>query len=381
MRPIRILIATHSPLSAKFGAGQTAINLAEAFRGQGHDVTLWSPHPMSNLTRWWQSLEGLKLMRARLDEFIDDQEPFDVIDCFGVLITKKVAQSALVVARSVQPDILYIALGLFNSQDNGLKKIALSPFNCLYGLAYICLLLQGWARATYILCLGSLELEWMKKWFPWWRNKLFFYLNAISKEEQLELAKIRLNRTQQDRERIRFLWIGRWNTHKGIKRLVEFIAQRSASHTQDTFTIAGCGSNAEKDFLPELIKLGKLKIIPSFERSELYSLLADHDVGLFTSKVEGWGLILNEMLESGMPVFATQSGGVSDLELFFDTLMPFPPPNQFTSNFLESAQKLEDYYISCSWDKIADIYMGKVVGNGLREVQMKFESLPNLKNI
>ena len=361
MRPIRILIATHSPISAKFGAGQVAINLAEALREQGHDVTLWSPHPMPNLTRWWQGLEGLKLMREKLDEFIDEQEPFDVIDCFGVLITKKVAQSALVVARSVQPDILYIVSGLLSSRYKGLKKIALFPFNCFYGLAYTSLLLQGWARATYILCLGSLELEWMKKWFPWWRNKLFFYLNAISKEEQLELAKIRLNRTQQNREGIRFLWIGRWDTHKGIKRLVEFIVQRSTSHTQDTFTIAGCGSNAEKDFLSELIKLGKLKIIPSFERSELYSLLTDHDVGLFTSKVEGWGLILNEMLESGMPVFATQAGGVNDLQPFFEILMPFPPPEKLTPNFFKSSQNLEDYYSFCSWDKIADNYAGILI--------------------
>ena len=381
MRPIRILIATHSPLSSKFGAGQMAINLAEALREQGHQVILWSPHPMSNLTRWWQNLQCLQLMRTKLEEFLDNQEPFDVIDCVGVLITKKVSQSGLVVARSVQPDILYIISGLVNPQDNALKKLALLPFNCLFGLAYILLLLQGWTRATYILCLGSLELEWMSKWFPWWRSKLFFYFNAISKDEQLELAKIRLNRIQQNWVKVRFIWIGRWVSHKGIKELVEFIIHRTVSNSKDTFTIAGCGTGVDKSFPPELIKLGKLKIIPSFERSELYSLLADHDAGLFTSKIEGWGLILNEMLESGMPVFATHAGGVSDLELFFDTLMPFPPPKQFTPNFFESSQKLEDYYISCSWDKIADIYIGKVVGNGLREVQMKFESLPNFKNI
>ena len=364
MRPIRILIATHSPISAKFGAGQIAINLAEAFKKQGHDVTLWSPHPMPDLTRWWQNIQGLRLMRAKLDEFIDNQKPFDVIDCFGVLITKKVSQSALVIARSVQPDILYIASGLFGSRDNGLKSIALLSFSCLYGLTYIFLLLRGWTRADYILCLGSLELEWMKKCFPWWMGKLLLYLSAISKDEQLELAKVRLNRIQQEREGVRFIWIGRWDAHKGIKRLVEFVIQRSASHSHDVFTIAGCGTNAQKDFPPELIESGKLKIIPSFDRGDLYSLLANHDVGLFTSKVEGWGLVLNEMLESGMPVFATQAGGVTDLQPFFETLMSFPPPEQLKLNFLASSQKLEDYYDFCSLDKItynyADILITKL---------------------
>ena len=361
LHPIRILIATHSPISAKFGAGQMAINLAEALRLQGHDVTLWSPHPMPNLTRWWQGLQSIQLMRLKLDAFLDTQEPFDIIDCFGVLITKKVAKSSLVVARSVQPDILYILCGLLNPQEKGLKKIVLLPFNCFFALANIFLLLQGWARSNYILCLGRLELEWMNKWFPWWRSKLLFYLNALSQDEQIELTKIRLNRTQKNEARIKFIWIGRWVAHKGIKELVEFILQRSASNPQDTFTIAGCGTIAEEDFPPELIKLDRLKIIPSFERSELYSLLANHDVGLFTSKVEGWGLILNEMLESGMPVFATQAGGVVDLYPFFQTLMPFPTPPQFIPNFLSSSENLEPYYLSCSWQKVAEIYASKIL--------------------
>jgi glycosyltransferase involved in cell wall biosynthesis len=357
---MRILIATHSPLFAEFGAGQMAINLAEALKIQGHDVTLWSPHPMPNLTRWWQPLQSLQLMRSKLDAFLDTQQHFDVIDCFGVLITKRVARSNLVVARSVQPDILYVVDSLFNLQKEGLKKIILLPFNCFFGLIYVFLLLQGWARATYILCLGRLELEWMNKWFPWWKSKLLFYLNALSKDEQFLLTNVRLNRTQKDREVIKFIWIGRWATHKGIKELVEFIIKRAASKSQDTFTIAGCGTTAENNFPSELIKLGRIKIIPSFDRSELCTLLANHDAGLFTSKVEGWGLILNEMLESGMPVFATSAGGVADLQLFFETLKPFPPPPQFKSDFFEIPQDLENYYASFSWNTIAEIYTSKI---------------------
>ena len=357
MQKIRILIATHAPLSSESGAGQVAINLAEEFRKQGHDVTRWSPHPMPHLPRWWQQVENVQLMRAKLDKFLDSQEAFDVIDCMGSLITKKVSRSAsVVVCRSVQPVILYIVSDLLNPKDKGLKKIGLFIFNVLFGLFCIFLSLQGWSRATYILCLGSLELEWMKKWFPWWRNKLLVYLHAISNDERSELTKIRLNRKQQEREEIRFIWIGRWVAHKGIKKLVKFILQREISNPQDTFTIAGGGDSPEQDFPSELIQSGKLKIIPSFKRNELYSLLANHDVGLFTSEVEGWGLTLNEMLESGLPVFATKAGGVPDLQPFFETLMPFPPPEYFIPTFLDSSQLLEDYYASYNWEKIAETY-------------------------
>lgn len=326
---------THAPLYGHYGAAQMAINLADAFKKQGHDVTLWSPHPIPNFTRWWQYLKTLPLMRSRLDLFLSEQKTFDVIDCASVLITNRVAtKSKLIVARSVQPDIPYLVSGLLDGK--GIKRIILLPFNFFSALVHIFFLLKGWSKTTYILCLGSLELKMINKWFPWWRSKSLFYVNAISKDEQLELTKIRLNRIQQDLEGIRFIWIGRWATHKGIKELVKFIRHRTISHPKDTFTIAGCGKNAEKDFPPELIKSGRLKIVPSFDRSEIYSLLANHDVGLFTSRTEGWGLILNEMLESGMPIFATQVGGVPDLQPFCKNIYPFPPPDNLTFEYLKT---------------------------------------------
>jgi glycosyltransferase involved in cell wall biosynthesis len=365
MQPLRILIVTHSILSAEFGAGQMAINLAEALRKQGHDVTLWSPHPMPSMARWWQSLQSLQLMRSKLDVFIETQEPFDIIDCFASFITKQVSKSgSIVVARSVQPDILYILSDLTALSTNDIKKLILLPFNYFLSVANIFLVIQGWRRSTYILCLGSIEIQWMKKWFSWWRSKLFFYVNAISKAEQEALAQIRRQRKKHEVTGIRFLWIGRWVAHKGITELLDFIVKRAASHPQDSFTIAGCGTDAEKDCPLELIQSNRLKILPSFERSQLYSLLENHDVGLFTSKVEGWGLILNEMLESGMPIFATPVGGVVDLQPFFkEMLKPFPPPLQLTPEILSQPTYMENYYHTFTWEKIAENYISSIFKN------------------
>jgi len=368
-KSLRILIATHSPLSKEFGAGQTAINLADAFRTLGHDVTLWSPHPMPNLPRRWQGLQSFELMRSKLDEFLNNQNYFNVIDCPSFLITKKVTQSTnLVIARSVQPDILYTMSNLFNSNNNLLKRVVLFPFNFFLGILTIFSIIKGWRRANYILCLGSIEKAWMHKWFPWWRSKLFVYVNALSKDDQLELTKIRLNRIEEQcKEGIRFLWIGRWVSHKGVKRLLKFIVQRVGSNPQDTFTIAGCGMGAEKNLPSEMIESGKINIVPSFKRHELYELLANHDVGLFTSRVEGWGLVLNEMLESGMTVFATPAAGVIDLQIFFETLVVFPPPHKITLTFLafEPNKSIEQYYATSSWDKIADTYIKKMLTDSI----------------
>lgn len=351
---MRMLIVTHAPLSPEFGAGQMAINLAEAFRNLGEDVTLWSPYPLPEKTKSWQSLQK---MRSKLDEFIQTQKPFDVIDIPAAFITSTVRKYApIIVARSVQPDLLY----LFSSNEanhpqyKSIFKVILSYF---YKVFFALLIVQGWWKANFILCLGSLELAWMQKWFPWWKGKLSYYVNALSNSDKEALASVRKHRQKPLEDKLQFLWIGRWVSHKGPDILLNFIEEWLAKRPQDIFTIAGSGAEVEKDLPLELLRAGQIKIVPYFERNQLFSLLADHDIGLFTSKVEGWGLVLNEMLESGMPVLATNAGGVPDLQRYCRPIKPFssfllPIPKSFLMIFL----KQEEYYGIFCWNKIAETY-------------------------
>jgi glycosyltransferase involved in cell wall biosynthesis len=93
-----------------------------------------------------------------------------------------------------------------------------------------------------------------------------------------------------------------------------------------------------------------------FQRAELPGLLAAHDAGLFTSRSEGWGLCLNEMLEAGLPVAATSAGGGEDLRPFWGPrLLPFPPPAEVAAPDLDSAS-LERYLHWSSWEEIARRY-------------------------
>jgi glycosyltransferase involved in cell wall biosynthesis len=362
LKSLRILIVTHSTLVAELGASQMAINLAEALRALGHDVTLWSPQPLPAQTRWWQTLQR---MRAKLDALIESQAPYDVIDCPAALITRRACRSAFVVARSTQPDYLYIMDGLVNQfKVQTPKNLVRLPFTSLYTLFHLYLVAQGWRRAATILCLGSLELQWMRKQFPWWRSKMGLYLNAPSESDQAALVAIHKQRQGFSANRIRFLWIGRWTSHKGTKTLVDFIKAWLSHHPQDRFTIAGCGTDAEKDCPADLMRDGKLSIIPAFARKELYSLLASHDVGLFTSKVEGWGLSLNEMLEAGMAVFATEAGGVLDLRTFIvDGLKPFPPTSQSINTLSRTAPSLSEYYQIFTWERITRDYASSILDN------------------
>jgi glycosyltransferase involved in cell wall biosynthesis len=108
----------------------------------------------------------------------------------------------------------------------------------------------------------------------------------------------------------------------------------------------------------ELMRSGQLRVIENFQRAELTSILAEHDVGLFTSWVEGWGLCLNEMLESGMPVYATCAGGVVDLKPYFvGALRPFPPPTDADIDTRIPAADWKQYYGAFSWSRVARQYV------------------------
>ena len=356
---LRMLIVTHAPLSPGFGAAQVALNLGDALRALGHDVTVWSPQPIQG--RKWQG--GLQIMRARLDEFIRTQPAFDVIEVPSSMFTSRLRGESFVLVRSVQPDLLYLAIGLTDGLRISLKdalrfakRLAQSVFHGLY-------VLQGWGRADLIFCQGVLEYEWMKRVFSIWRPKFRRIVSTLSELDQNRLREVRERRAPYDRSRpMKLLWIGRWARHKGNFELMEFLSNWIANRPGYTVTIAGCGDVATSTFPPELLKSRKLEVVPSYTREELPLLLARHDTGLFTSKVEGWGLVLNEMLESGMRVFATETGGVPDLDSHFPGyLMRFPPTAEELETPPSLAPDWETYYGTFSWNSIARQYVADIL--------------------
>jgi glycosyltransferase involved in cell wall biosynthesis len=201
----------------------------------------------------------------------------------------------------------------------------------------------------------------MRRRYPRWTSKLGTYVCALSNGDRATLAAVRANRPLR-RGATRFLWIGRWAAHKGTQRLLRFLAERLAGSGDETFTLAGCGGSAERDLPADWLRSGRVRLVPSFARSELPPLLAEHDAGLFTSEVEGWGLSLNEMLESGLTVFATEAGGVSDLDPYFPTsLRPFPPPIDFAPQRAPEDLAANGYLARFSWDAVAAEYERQVL--------------------
>jgi len=281
---MRILLVSHPPLSLEHGASQTALNLAAALRERGHDAVAWSPEPLPPRARWWNRWLW---QRRRIEEHLEGGA-FDVVDLPAISVSRRIATRRsvrTVVARSVQPELRYLWLMI---QDR-LRLLPRAPVRIAAEAATWPMVARevvaGWRRADVVLCLGTLELEWMRRRFPWARPRLEVYLDAPPPADQEAFAAVRASRATGPRPDagLRFLWMGRWVPHKGIKRLLRFLTARAASHPQDSFTLAGCGGEALRDCPPELVRDGRLRIVPSFTRGELPGLLGGHDAGLFTS--------------------------------------------------------------------------------------------------
>ncbi len=354
---MRLLLVSHVPLLAELGAAQVTLNLAEALRRRGHTVEAWSPGSLDG-ARWWELWQR---QRRAIEGHLERAGPFDVVDLPAVSISRRVASAARTVARSLQPDLRY-RWSTLRSEALRWPPSARFPFHVTYDLTFVGATIGGWQRADRVLALGVLEERWLRRRFPWLAAKIRTYGCAPSGLRQQELATVRHGRTPPVGAGLRFLWIGRWTAHKGTRRLVRYIVRRSKTHPDDRFTIAGSGDEAARGLPADLLERGTIRWVPHFDRARLAHLLAEHDVGLFTSRVEGWGLTLNEMIESGMPVYATPAGAAVDLAGWTrGCLFPFPPPNTLSPRTLPAAGDLTAYLQRFTWDRIAERYESDVL--------------------
>jgi glycosyltransferase involved in cell wall biosynthesis len=351
---MRILIVCPCPIQPELGAAQVHLNLAAGLRGLGHDVRVWSPFPLPQV-----HFAGVVLkMRTMLGALLRSGEAFDVVDCPPYLLCSAFVDAKTTwVARSVQPDILYFLESLRSQVRGSVSAMTRTAARAAWMIGIAALIQRGWSVSDVVMCFGRRERAWVADWFPWLRPKLRSYDGAISEADRAELACVRRARRPRSGDRpVRYLWIARWAEHKGTDTLLAFLRTRVAEATHERFTIAGCGLQGEQALAP-LVGSGRVRVVPGFARSELPGLLASHDAGLFTSRVEGWGLVVNEMVESGLPVYATIAGGVEDIRSVLGPfIQDFPPPPGALLPSPPTDEALACYEARFSWPTIAASY-------------------------
>lgn len=351
---MRILLVSHPPLEVRFGAAQLTLGLAEGLRSLGHDVVTWSA------TRELEAAGEEPGERARnrvLARWLRHGPGFDVIDVPAIDASFLPSSEAVIVARSVQPELLY-------AEAESLAALRRHPLRFSTWRQLLLLpgrrarVIRGWRRSSLILCLGSLESAWMRRVYPELSGRVSSYVAAPLPARRLAALDLRSRRERRASRRA--LWIGRWSAQKGTDTLVSWLTSIPGSSKDWMVTLAGCG-RPDDPALADLVASGRVAVRPEFEDSDWIRLLDEHDAGLFTSRVEGWGLGVQEMLEAGLPVFATRVGAVPDLEPHFPSqLRPFPPTSPPPDLEPHREPMRREYLETFDWVSIARQYVDDV---------------------
>jgi glycosyltransferase involved in cell wall biosynthesis len=113
----------------------------------------------------------------------------------------------------------------------------------------------------------------------------------------------------------KLLWWGSWIERKGIYTLPRAFELAVREIPNLSLTIGGSGTPPEEVlsyFPPELRP--QITVLPFVSEDEHKKILAEHDVFIFPSLSEGFGLALLEAMAAGMPCITTLTGMYDWLE-------------------------------------------------------------------
>lgn len=110
---------------------------------------------------------------------------------------------------------------------------------------------------------------------------------------------------------LRILFVGALRNIKGVDVLLRALADRS--RVRDTWKLKLVGQGVRRDALTELAaNLGiasKVEFAGAVPRDQIHDVYANADVLVLPSRFDGWGAVINEAMEHGLAVIASDAVG------------------------------------------------------------------------
>ena len=164
-------------------------------------------------------------------------------------------------------------------------------------------------------------------------------------------------------EHLRFLFVGLDWERKGGDTAVEVVRRLQAEGVNATLTVVGAAI-PRKHRSPHVRSVGMLNRSYPEESAELDQLFQEADFYIHPAKAECYGHVLCEALGFGVPVIATNTGGISQCVLDGETGILLPPgasADQYVTSIIDLVSKrvllqemqtnaILDYRKRLNWD-------------------------------
>ncbi|MBU3028349.1 glycosyltransferase family 4 protein [Zobellia galactanivorans] len=123
-----------------------------------------------------------------------------------------------------------------------------------------------------------------------------------------EIYKEKEFRPIKQNQKLKLLFVGGLSQRKGIANLFTAV-NKFSKHV--SLTVVGRKPNNDCDALNQ--ELSKHNYIPSLPFNDILELMREHDIFVFPSLFEGFGLVITEAMSQGLPVITTANTAGGDL--------------------------------------------------------------------
>ena len=349
------------------GVEKVALNLAKVFRDAGWQVHLFIfGRRMQQLPQWARVFSTINFYHEpTMNPWAGEKYLGTHSDSWSIPIEQKAAKSLL--------GWLDVAINFHNATANNimgdLRRAGvitamslhvhdLSPGNRPVGHSYLTL---GYEHAYNFIIPCSYQMaDWCHSMgVP--EEKIVVVHNAggypLSGDKVARILKRKQDQQLQNSDRLRVLFLGRFDRQKGLDRLVSIIERCRQQSLPIEWRLVGKNVLTDDNMTHQLASIANLIEPPVFTTDELNNLYEWADVLLLPSYWEGLPLTILEAMRLGVVMCASDVGAVS--EVIEHEVTGLIIPNYLDSSFTEAAvsaiesllanpQKLQDISAAAS---------------------------------
>ncbi|MDZ4685098.1 MAG: glycosyltransferase family 4 protein [Planctomycetaceae bacterium] len=312
---MKILLVGDYPNDPRLGSAKVPHKLAEEFRALGHDcdllfasdLGLW-PQRMHARFLWGPLLAARAIRRAWRS-----RGPYDVLDiASGEGLAVPLLRTAGVIPRTTA----------FVSRSNGLEHLNYQRMvddhhhgllhkpwykRWWYPMTRLQQVRQAAGAADRMIAINDRDRQYVvdRRWLP--AERIVTVGHGVS----TRFLETQLSAGERGHG---ILFCGTWTGVKGVDYLADAFSQYVAAGGTSRLTILGGGLPAEQigRSFSEIART-RLRIVERVPEEQVMTEYARHDVLVFPSTYEGFGMVVPEAMSQELPVIATPVGCVSTL--------------------------------------------------------------------